>query len=52
MISKEGGGAGNGNGNQLGLYACMLAPTPGKGENEKGGKEKGVNDIKQLDKPP
>ena len=21
---------GNGNGNQLGLYACMLAPTPGK----------------------
>ena len=23
-------GNGNGNGNQLGLYACMLAPTPGK----------------------
>ena len=21
---------GNGNGNQLGLYACMLAPTPGQ----------------------
>ena len=31
MSFAEGGrGNGNGNGNQLGLNACVLAPTPGK----------------------
>ena len=33
LSSREGEGDVNGNGNQLGLYAYMLAPTPGQPPN-------------------